>query len=114
MGLQKIFSATTSVVGLFISVDYGMCDAFRCRGLEIPVADVSIVVSDAHANGWQSRAVWTIAYIAALALWALHLSLLEGDVVSSFAVRMIFYLYLVNRMTDCGRFTLEQPSGNAF
>lgn len=82
MGLQKIFSATTSVVGLFISVDYGLCDAFRCRGIEAQPSSTA-----APVTGWQSRAVWTIVYIAALALWTLHLSLLEGDVVSTYEVR---------------------------
>lgn len=83
MGLQKIFSATTSIVGLFISVDYGLCDAYRCRGIEYPIQAGNISPS---AVGWQSRAVWTIVYIGGLALWTLHLSLLEGDVVSSFEV----------------------------
>lgn len=87
MGLQKIFSATTSVVGLFISVDYGLCDAFRCRGIEVPLSSAT-----APTTGWQSRAVWTIVYIAGLAVWTLHLSLLEGDVVTSYEVGVIEYI----------------------
>lgn len=76
MGLQKIFSATTAVVGLFISVDYGLCDEFRCRGIDVPSSTDETVI------GWQGRAVWTIVYIAGLALWTLHLTLLEGDIVT--------------------------------
>lgn len=75
MGLRKIFSATTTVVGLFISVDYGLCDEFRCRGVDVPTDQSSQTI------GWQSRAVWTIFYIAGLALWTLQFTLLEGDVV---------------------------------
>lgn len=75
MGLQKIFSATTAVVGLFISVDYGLCDEFRCRGVDLGAAAVQ------PTTGWQGHAVWTILYIAGLALWTLHLSLLEGEIV---------------------------------
>lgn len=81
MGLQKIFSATTSVVGLFISVDYGLCDAYRCRGIEVPLTMANTIP---QTTGWQSRAVWTIVYIAGLAMWTLHFSMLEGDVVTSY------------------------------
>ncbi|XP_063709059.1 uncharacterized protein LOC134837606 [Culicoides brevitarsis] len=76
MGLQRIFSATTAVVGLFISVDYGLCDEFRCRGKDIVTADTKVT------TGWQDRAVWTLMYVIGIALWTLHLSLLEGYVVT--------------------------------
>ncbi len=75
MGLQKIFSATTSVVGLFISVDYGLCDEFRCRGVDL--GGIALHPS----TGWQGHAVWTILYVVGVALWTLHLSLLEGEIV---------------------------------
>lgn len=75
MGLQKIFSATTAVVGLFISVDYGLCDEFRCRGVDLGASVAQPTI------GWQGHAVWTILYLAGLALWTLHLSLLEGEIV---------------------------------
>lgn len=75
MGLQRLFSATTAVVGLFISVDYGLCDEFRCRGSSIAAATTPSV-------GWQGRAMWTLVYVAGIALWTLHLSLLEGNVVT--------------------------------
>jgi hypothetical protein len=77
MGLQRIFSATTAVVGLFISVDYGLCDEFRCRGSEI-----TNTTDKPTTNGWQSRAVWTLFYVIGIGLWVLHLSLLEGHVVT--------------------------------
>ncbi|XP_055374954.1 uncharacterized protein LOC129607803 [Condylostylus longicornis] len=90
MGLQKIFSATTAVVGLFISVDYGLCDEFRCHGQDtsngfgggsllnqLEVADQKIP----HTTGWQGRAFWTLLYVIGLILWTLHLSLLEGNLV---------------------------------
>lgn len=83
MGLQKIFSATTSVVGLFISVDYGLCDAYRCRGVEVPLTMANIAPP---TIGWQSKAVWTIVYIGGLAMWTLLFSILEGDVVTSYEV----------------------------
>lgn len=78
MGLQKIFAATTAVVGLLIAVDYGLCDSFRCRGVDVPPG--------VAATGWQSRAVWTMGYIVALAIWTLQWLLLEGDVVTTFPV----------------------------
>ena len=74
MGLQRLFSAMTAVVGLFISVDYGLCDEFRCRGSNIKT-------NAAPTVGWQGRAMWTLIYVAGIALWTLHLSLLEGHVV---------------------------------
>lgn len=80
MGLQRIFSATTAVVGLFISVDYGLCDEFRCRGKDI--METSNVTT-----GWQDRALWTLLYVVGIALWTLHLSLLEGHVVTMPGVR---------------------------
>lgn len=76
MGLQRIFSATTAVVGLFISVDYGLCDEFRCRGKDVVTSDTKVM------TGWQDRAVWTLMYVIGVALWTLHLSLLEGYVVT--------------------------------
>lgn len=88
MGLQKIFSATTAVVGLFISVDYGLCDEFRCRGV-----DLSDNVTHPTV-GWQGHAVWTILYIAGLALWTLHLSLLEGEIVQFNDVRIWLFLFV--------------------
>ncbi|KAJ6634875.1 hypothetical protein Bhyg_13456 [Pseudolycoriella hygida] len=74
MGLQKIFSATTAVVGLFISVDYGLCDGYRCRGIDVGTNNI-------QPTGWQGHAFWSILYVIGLALWTLHLSLLEGEIV---------------------------------
>lgn len=83
MGLQRLFSATTAVVGLFISVDYGLCDGFRCRGIDLPTLPSSQLKQDHHTTvGWQGRAIWTLIYIIGIGLWTLHLSLLEGHVVT--------------------------------
>lgn len=86
MGLQRIFSATTTVVGLFIAVDYGLCDEFRCRGTDLtdqffassllPTSASSPAVAE-----WKSRALWSILYIIGIALWSLHVALLESAVV---------------------------------
>lgn len=89
MGLQRIFSATTAVVGLFISVDYGLCDEFRCRGADINTKTTASV-------GWQGRAVWTLFYVAGIALWTLHLSLLEGHVVTLGVSSILYYFCLIN------------------
>ncbi|XP_069691545.1 uncharacterized protein [Periplaneta americana] len=78
MGLQKMFCSTTIIVGLFISVDYGLCDEFRCRGYERQRRS-----EDAGDWSWQSHSVWTLAYIVALALWSLSFTLLEGQLVTS-------------------------------
>lgn len=72
MGLQRIFSATTIIVGLFISVDYGLCDEFRCRGYER-----ERISDDYGLWGWQTHAVWTAVYIAGLALFAGFYTMLE-------------------------------------
>ncbi|XP_055842320.1 uncharacterized protein LOC129909273 [Episyrphus balteatus] len=77
MGLQKIFSATTSVIGLFISVDYGLCDEFHCHGNVI-----SFKEKMSH-TGWQGRAFWALIYTFGISLWSLHIALLEGCFVDS-------------------------------
>ncbi|XP_046395913.1 uncharacterized protein LOC124163213 [Ischnura elegans] len=78
MGLQKIFCATTIIVGLFISVDYQLCDEFRCHGSSRePQSDESVRLS------WRSHAVWTLVYIGGLAVWTLNFTLLEGEVYRS-------------------------------
>lgn len=99
MGLQRLFSATTAIVGLFISVDYGLCDEFRCRGhnTTLPAITNNVVggksENDSQASGWQGRAVWTLVYIAGIALWTLHLSLLEGHVLTSIIVSKSVFRY---------------------
>lgn len=77
MGLQKIFSATTSVIGLFISVDYGLCDEFHCHGNVISFKD------KLSHTGWQGRAFWALIYTIGISLWSLHIALLEGCFVES-------------------------------
>lgn len=87
MGLQRIFSATTAVVGLFISVDYGLCDEFRCRGRDLTgLTNIT--------TGIQDRALWTLVYVIGIGLWTLHLSLLEGYVVTMPGVsRALIFLF---------------------
>ncbi|CAH1972170.1 unnamed protein product [Acanthoscelides obtectus] len=72
MGLQRIFSATTIIVGLFISIDYGLCDEFRCRGYER-----ERIADDAGRWSWHTHVAWTIVYVAGLALFAAYFSLLD-------------------------------------
>lgn len=84
LGLRKLFSVATAIVGLFISVDYGLCDRFRCRGVDVPTTGATTPIS----VGWQGRSVWTIVYIVGVALWTLQFSLLEGDIVTSSAVSL--------------------------
>lgn len=72
MGLQRIFSATTIIVGLFIAVDYGLCDEFRCRGYE------RVHVSDDTGNWpWKTHSTWIIVYVFGLALFSGFYTLLE-------------------------------------
>lgn len=71
MSLQRIFSTTTIIVGLFISVDYGLCNEFRCRGREISAHVVTI------KGTWGIRAIWTLIYVGALAIFAMFFTLLE-------------------------------------
>ncbi|XP_074097035.1 uncharacterized protein LOC141526128 [Cotesia typhae] len=71
MSLQRIFSSTTIIVGLFISVDYGLCDEFRCRGREVSAHTLMM------RGSWGVRAVWTLVYVASLAVFALVFTLLE-------------------------------------
>ncbi|GAB0094977.1 uncharacterized protein DMENIID0001_103030 [Sergentomyia squamirostris] len=80
MGLQRIFSATTAVVGLFISVDYGLCDEFRCRGSDLTITSPGDEA--ATSVGWQGRAVWTLFYVISIFVWSFHVVLVEGCMVS--------------------------------
>lgn len=72
MGLQKIFSSTTIIVGLFISVDYGLCDEFRCRG-----AERETKADDTGGWSWQTHATWATIYICGLSLFSAHYTFLE-------------------------------------
>lgn len=102
MGLQRIFSATTIIVGLFIAVDYGLCDEFRCRGFEREK-----VPDDVGPWNWQTHAIWTTVYIAGLALFAAYFALLDRHVLSnSEMVRiLLIHLLLLNINNDfiCNR-----------
>lgn len=71
MSLQRIFSSTTIIVGLFISVDYGLCDEFRCRGRETSGHTMQM------RGSWGIRAVWTFVYVLALAAFTMFFTILE-------------------------------------
>lgn len=97
MGLQRIFSATTAVVGLFVSMDYGLCDEFRCRGTDLTDKNSSVV--DPFSSEWKRDISGALLYIASIALWALHLSLLESSLVLCPIMEMVIhstlpYLYV--------------------
>lgn len=72
MSLQRIFSSTTIIVGLFISVDYGLCDQFRCRGQEVSGHTTTM------RGSWGVKAIWTFVYVGALAAFAMFFTLLEA------------------------------------
>ncbi|XP_078042581.1 uncharacterized protein LOC144472966 isoform X2 [Augochlora pura] len=101
MSLQRIFSSTTIIVGLFISVDYGLCDEFRCRGREV----------SAHTTGargsWGVRAIWTFVYVGSLAAFAMFFTLLEGHYTTEqqnmcqiVASQQNSFLYTVSRLVS--------------
>ncbi|ERL87055.1 uncharacterized protein LOC109538624 [Dendroctonus ponderosae] len=80
MGLHRIFSTTTVIVGLFISVDYGLCDEFVCRGY-----DRAQLFDDTGSWSWQVHSIWTQAYIFSLILIAAFYTLLDRCVVPSYS-----------------------------
>lgn len=84
MSLQRIFSSTIIIVGLFISVDYGLCDEFRCRGREVPAHAVTM------RGTWGIRAVWTVIYVVSLATFALFFTLLEVHFSNGVSIICIF------------------------
>lgn len=102
MGLRKIFCSTTIIVGLFISVDYGLCDEFRCRGNERDQPS-----DDTGDWSWQSHFVWTFLYILGLALWSLNYTLLEGHLVVS-GVRLKPYSLVYARIYPCALLILTK------
>lgn len=100
MGLQRIFSATTIVVGIFITVDYGLCDEFRCRGYEREK-----ISDDSGPWNGENHALWTTVYIAGLAIFAAYFTLLDRYVltcnnsVSNYKVCLHLYNICSFRMT---------------
>lgn len=101
MSLQRIFSSTTIIVGLFISVDYGLCDEFRCRGREVS-AHVTTV-----KGSWGVKAIWTFVYVGALAAFAMFFTLLEEHYTTEqqnmcqiMASQQNSFLYTVSRLVS--------------
>ncbi|CAG9771878.1 unnamed protein product [Ceutorhynchus assimilis] len=81
MGLHRIFSTTTVIVGLFIAVDYGLCDEFVCRGFDrIKLAD------DAGPWSWRTHSIWTALYILSLILFAALFTLLDRHLAPEYEV----------------------------
>ncbi|KAL1490387.1 hypothetical protein ABEB36_013094 [Hypothenemus hampei] len=79
MGLHRIFSTTTVIVGLFIAVDYGLCDEFVCRGY-----DRQQIVDDAGPWSWKIHSIWTGLYIFSLILFASLYTLLDRYVAPNY------------------------------
>ncbi|XP_015601302.1 uncharacterized protein LOC107270636 isoform X2 [Cephus cinctus] len=100
MSLQRIFSTTTIIVGLFISVDYGLCDEFRCRGREVSAHTASM------RGSWGTRAVWTFIYVGALAAFAMVFTMLESHYATGQNVCQLLttqnnsFLYTVSRLVS--------------
>ncbi|XP_053984953.1 uncharacterized protein LOC128879646 isoform X1 [Hylaeus volcanicus] len=101
MSLQRIFSSTTIIVGLFISVDYGLCDEFRCRGREVSAHTAAM------KGSWGARAVWTFVYVGALAAFAMFFTLLEDHYTTEqqnmcqiMASQQNSFLYTVSRLVS--------------
>ncbi|CAL7942139.1 unnamed protein product [Xylocopa violacea] len=101
MSLQRIFSSTTIIVGLFISVDYGLCDEFRCRGRDVSAHTASM------RGSWGVKAIWTFVYVGALAAFAMFFTLLEGHYTTEqqnmcqiMASQQNSFLYTVSRLVS--------------
>ncbi|XP_043271534.1 uncharacterized protein [Venturia canescens] len=101
MSLQRIFSSTTIIVGLFISVDYGLCDEFRCRGREVSAHTVTM------RGSWGIRAVWTFVYVGSLAVFAMFFTMLERhfttgqqNVCQLLTTQQNSFLYTVSRLVS--------------
>ncbi|XP_032667239.1 uncharacterized protein LOC116842314 isoform X1 [Odontomachus brunneus] len=102
MSLQRIFSSTTIIVGLFISVDYGLCDEFRCRGRE-----VSSHTTATMKGPWGIRVLWTFVYVGGLAAFAMFFTMLERhyttaqqNVCQMLTTQHNSFLYTVSRLVS--------------
>ncbi|CAK9818702.1 hypothetical protein ANTQUA_LOCUS9907 [Anthophora quadrimaculata] len=101
MSLQRIFTTTTIIGGLFFTVDYGLCDEFRCRGREVAGHTTSSRAS------WGIKAIWTFVYVGALAAFAMFFTLLEGYYITEqqnmcqiVASQQNSFLYTVSRLVS--------------
>ncbi|KAK3914796.1 ABC transporter L-arabinose-binding periplasmic protein [Frankliniella fusca] len=77
MGLQKVFCTTTIIIGLFVSVDYALCDEFHCRGYEREKVE-----DDSGQWNHATHFLWSLIYLLGLALWCFHFSFLERQIVT--------------------------------
>lgn len=93
MGLHRIFSTTTVIVGLFVAIDYGLCDEFVCRGY-----DRKQIIDDTGPWSWKVHSIWTGLYIFGLTMFAAFFTLLdrqvlpENDIVIFIYFNKIFFL----------------------
>lgn len=75
MGLHRIFSTTAVIVGLFVAIDYGLCDEFVCRGYDRKQA-----FDDSGPWSWKVHSIWTGIYISGLTSFAAYFTLLDRHV----------------------------------
>jgi hypothetical protein len=64
------------LLGVFISVDYQLCNEFRCRGRDVPAAQLRGTFWT-----WGGHLAWAAAYVMAIGLWVLSCALLENHFV---------------------------------
>ncbi|KAK6621845.1 hypothetical protein RUM44_001652 [Polyplax serrata] len=72
MNLERTFCAITIIVGIFVSIDFGICDKFHCNG----VSNVSDVTPKLHV-------LYVLLCLLAHALWVLHLTFIEVSLTAS-------------------------------
>lgn len=66
MSLERTFCAITVIVGVFISVDFGICDKFRCNGASRPAS----VTPKLHF-------LYVLLYLFSHGIWVLHFTFIE-------------------------------------
>lgn len=67
MSVERIFCTVTVIVGVFVTIDFGVCDKFRCNGSSIALPDST---SRLHF-------LYVVLYIIAHGIWVLHYSYIE-------------------------------------
>lgn len=66
ISLERTFCAITVIVGVFVSVDFGICDKFHCNGN----SNLNEVTPKLHL-------LYVIVYILAHGFWVLHFTFAE-------------------------------------
>lgn len=67
MSLERTFCTITIIIGVFVTVDFGICDRFRCNGNHQSTSDVT---SRLHF-------LYVVIYILAHGVWVLHFTYFE-------------------------------------